>query len=174
MWERAVPFEIGGAKCLAPCPADMLVHVFAHGLRWNGISPLRSVIDAALLLRKHVVDWTHVLNQSARLGLDLTLANALGYLRTAMRAPVPEAVPNSLAKNAVPSIERLLYEAELHRPDEWRLVTALRIHSHIARTQLARSDGILGTWRYFSALRAGRSLGEMAAWARRRLSASKP
>lgn len=173
LWARAIAFEIGGAQCLAPCAADMLIHVCAHGAGWAGFPPVRWVVDAALLLRKHVIDWDYLCLQSARLGLNIPISATLEYLRSAMRAPIPEEVLRMLARGRARAIDRLLYETEAYSPEKRSVLTALRVHIHIARSQLARTDGLVGYWRYFSALRSGRSLGEMAAWVRGHLAANR-
>lgn len=169
LWSRAVALEFDRTHCLAPCAADMLIHVCAHGARWNDFPPLRWIVDALLLLRSHNVDWTYLREQSARLRLDLQLADSLTYLHDVMRAPIPREILADLANSEARPIERLLYQAELHPPEKRSLVTALRIHWHIARQQLSRSEGIYGYWRYFVALCAGRSVREIAGWTRRKL-----
>jgi hypothetical protein len=169
LWERAVSFEVGGAKCLAPSAADMLVHVCAHGARWNDLPPLRWVVDAAFLVRTDAVDWTHLCVQTERLGLALPLADTLDYLRFVMRVPVPDTVIRKLAQSRPKSIERLLYLSGMQPPSQLSLLAALRIHRHIARHELACLQGLSGYWRYFVALRRGRSLRELARWVRQRL-----
>jgi hypothetical protein len=169
LWERALRFEIGGAECMAPCAADMLVHVCAHGARWNEVPPVRWVIDAAFLVRSGTVDWMYLCAQTERLGLALPLIETLNYLRTVMRVPVPDPVIQKLTRTHVKSIERLIYKSGLQPPDQLDLLSALRIHRHIARHELARSQGPSGYWHYFMALRRGRSLLEWVSWARRRL-----
>jgi putative nucleotidyltransferase-like protein len=169
IWEQAVRFEIGGAECLAPCPADMLVHVCAHGTRWNEVPVVRWVVDAALLVRSGAVDWTHVLAQTQRLGLSLPLYETLKYLRTTMRVPIPDTVIDNLARSRVKSIERLLYEAEFHQSHQWSMISTLIIHEHIARHEVVRSNGPIGYLRYFLAACRGRSLRELGFWARQRL-----
>jgi hypothetical protein len=169
LWERADPFEIGGEQCSAPCTADMLLHICVHGAKWNPVPPLRWIVDAVLLLRSGGVNWAHLCAQSARLRLNLPLADTLQYLRAEMRAPIPKDVLDSLANEDMRPIERLLYETELHPPQVRGLLTTLRIHWHVAHSQLAHSSRPYDYWRYFLALRAGRSLGEITAWTQRRL-----
>ena len=172
LWERAAPFEIDGAECLVPSAADMLVHVCTYGAMWNQVPPIQWVVDAAFIVRSGTVDWIHFSAQTERLGLALPLFETLNYLRTVMRIPVPDSVIQQLTHRHVKSIERLLYELGLQSPDQLNLISALRIHQHIAWNELARSHGLGGYWRYFVALRRGRSLTEMARWVRRRLARS--
>jgi hypothetical protein len=147
----------------------MLVHVCAHGARWNEMPLVRWVVDAALLVRSGAVDWTHVLAQTERLGLSLPLYETLKYLRTTMRVPIPETVIKNLARSRVKSIERLLYEAEFHPSHQWSMISTLRIHRHIARHEVLCSNGPIGYRRYFVALCRGRSLRELGLWTRQRL-----
>ena len=169
LWERAIRFEIGGAQGLAPCAADMLVHVCAHGARWNVTPPVRWVIDAAFLVRSGAVDWAHFCVQTERQGLALPVTETLKYLRTVMRVAVPETVIQNLTRSRVKSIERLLYESESQPPAQRSLLTWLRIHQHIAWHEVARDQGLSGYWRYWAARRRGRSLPELTSWIRRRL-----
>ncbi len=172
LWERAVRFEIDGAECLAPCAADMLVHVCVHGAMWSDLPTVQWVVDAAFLVRSGAVDWIHFRAQTERLGLALPILETLNYLRTVMRVPVPDIVIQQLTQTHVKSIERLIYELGLQPPDQLNLLTALKIHQHIAWNELARFQGLGGYWRYFVALRRGRSLPELAKWVRWRLARS--
>jgi Uncharacterised nucleotidyltransferase len=169
LWEQAVPYEIGDVQVLAPCAADMLLHVCVHGAKWNDVSPIRWIVDATLLLRNCKIDWVHLRRQSARLRVDLQLARTLTYLRDVMRVALPEEILQDLAQSQAQPIERLLYEAELNPPERRNLKLALRLHWHLARSQMVPSHGVFGYWWYFVALRSGRSLGEIAAWTYSRL-----
>jgi hypothetical protein len=113
LWRRAIRFEIGGTELLAPSAADMLVHICVHGARWTGRRRILWVADAALLMRTSAIDWAHFVAQTERLGLALPIASTLGYLRSVMRAPVPDAVMQTLRQSPVTSIERLLYRSQL-------------------------------------------------------------
>ena len=169
LWDRAVHFEIGGEQCLAPCAADMLVHVCAHGAMWNDIPPVRWVIDAAFVVRSGAVDWIYFCDQTERLGLTLPLVETLNYLRSVMRVAIPDMVMQRLTRDHVKSIDRLIYQARLQPPAQWNLLTALRLHHHIAWHEVARDQGPIGYWRYFVALLRGRRVLELVSWARRRL-----
>ena len=172
LWERAVEFDVGGEKCLAPSTADMLLHVCAHGARWNPMPPLRWVADAAFLIRTGTVDWTHLCVQTERLGLALPLADTLNYLRSIMRVAVPEEVIRNLVRSPPTAIERLLYDSGLRPPTKLGLSAVMRVHRHIAWHELARFHGAIGYWRYFVAVRRGRGLMELLSWMRHRLASS--
>ena len=147
----------------------MLLHVCVHGAKWNDVSPIRWIVDATLLLRTCKIDWAHLRRQSARLRVDLQLADTLTYLRDFMRVALPEQILQDLAQSQAQPIECLLYEAELYPPERRNLKLALRMHWHLARTQMVPSHGVYGYWWYFAAVRGGRSLGKIAAWICNRL-----
>ena len=167
-----VRFEIDGAECLAPCAADMLVHVCVHAAMWSDLPPVQWVVDAAFLVRSGAVDWIHFRAQTDRLGLALPLFETLNYLRTVMHVPVPDIVIQHLTQTHVKSIKHLIYKSGLQPPDQLDLLTSLRIHQHIAWNRLAQFEGLGGYWRYFVARRRGRSLAELAKWVRLRLARS--
>lgn len=87
-WERAVPAEVGGVATWAPCPADLLLQVCAHGAVWDqGVGPYW-VADAVLVMRAGEVDWGRLVTLAAGAGLAPPLREALGYLRRELGAPV--------------------------------------------------------------------------------------
>jgi hypothetical protein len=169
LWRRALRFEVGGTELLAPSAADILVHICAHGARWTGRQRILWVADAALLMRTSAIDWAHFVAQTERLGLALPIASTLGYLRSVMRAPVPDAVMQTLKQSPVTSIERRLYRSQLQSPEQRGFLDALRLHHYIARHELVRSQGLIGYWHYFLAKRRGRSLLDVLSWVRQRL-----
>ena len=168
LWARAAPFSVEAEGCLAPSWADMLLHVCAHGARWNGLPPQRWVADSVTLLNTKAVEWDHLCQQARRWGLGPPLADALGYLRAAMRAEAPAAVLERLTRMKTSPIDRLVYASELRPPQRRGLLAATRLHRHIAHEHL----GGRGYWSYLQAVRAGRSLRAMAGWAADRLRAS--
>jgi hypothetical protein len=170
LWRRATRFEISGVELLAPSAADMLVHICAHGARWNGLHSVRWVVDAALLMRTDAIDWAHFVAQTERLGLALPIVSTLGYLRSAMRVPVPDAVMRTLKQSPVTPIERLLHRTQLRSPEQRGFLDALRLHHHIARHELVQLQGLVGYWHYFLAKRGERSLQDVASWVYQRLS----
>ena len=172
LWRQASRFEIAGVELLAPSAADMLLHSCAHGARWNGIHPVRWVVDAILLMRTNSIDWTHFIAQTERLGLALPIVSTLRYLQTALHAPVPDAVMRSLERLPVTSTERLLHRTQLQSPERRGFLDALRLHGHIARHELVRLEGLVGYWHYFLAKRGERNLRDIAWWVRQRLTRS--
>jgi hypothetical protein len=171
LWERARPFEIAAARCVAPSTTDMLLHVVAHGLRWNSLPGLRWAVDATMLIRRAPVDWVYFSEQARRRGLGDGLGQAFGYLREVLQAPIPEETIEAFNRLRSRPIGRLIYQSELRPPTRQTLLMAFFIHCHVARRELVCSQGLGGYLHYFRALRRGRSLREIALWVWRRLAA---
>jgi hypothetical protein len=107
LWEAAVPFEVVGVRTKALCPADQLLQICVHGAVWHPIPILRWVPDAVLVLRSRAeLDWDRLVDQAVKREVTATLADALGYLRSAFQAPVPEAVLGRLRAVPVSLAER--------------------------------------------------------------------
>lgn len=109
LWRDAVPAVLNDVETLALNPADQLLHICTHGLRWNALPPLRWIADAYTLLSVAPPDWTRVVEQARRRELVLPLAESLHYLRTLLDAPIPEDVLNALRHTPVRTRERREY-----------------------------------------------------------------
>ena len=58
-WEAAEPLPFGDSSVLRLCPADQLLHLSVHGIRWDPVPPIRWAADIYLLLERRGadVDW---------------------------------------------------------------------------------------------------------------------
>jgi len=81
-WARAVPMPLPAGTLLSLCPSDELVHIIAHGLRWNHIPSIRWVADAVTLLTCEgaAFDWDLFVDEVDRRGLGIGVAPALAVL----------------------------------------------------------------------------------------------
>jgi hypothetical protein len=96
-WQGAVPIEVGGVRSRSLCPTDHLLHVCAHGASWHPEVALRWVTDAVTVIRSSPsIDWERLVSQARRREVTITLADALGYLRSAFDVEIPPAVPAEL------------------------------------------------------------------------------
>jgi hypothetical protein len=163
-WDRADPIEIEGAKAVAPCAADLLVHVCVHGLRWNDLPPVRWVVDAAMLIRSGKVDWGHVRDQALRWGVGLPLGHAFAYLHEQLRLDIPAEVRGAMQSAPVTSEQRFLFEVEQRPAVENRLIDVIRLHASVARNERKLHGDKLGYFGYFNALREWHSLPRMLRW----------
>ena len=107
-WDAAEPFAFGGVQALRLCPADQLLHLSVHGIRWDPVPPIRWAADIYLLLQRRgpEVDWERLVTQAIDRGLTLELLAALSYVSEQLGSAVPLEVLGAL-RRARPS--RLAY-----------------------------------------------------------------
>jgi len=168
-WDRAVPITIEGGEAVAPCAADLLIHVAVHGMRWNDMPPVRWVVDAAMIVRSGKVDWDHLLVQCGRWGAALPLARAFVYLREEIGLAIPDAIKDALSEQPTSATERFLFTFKQQPMRSRKLADVLRMYNYLARSERERHRGAVGYWAYFNALRKWHGLGRMALWQWQRL-----
>jgi hypothetical protein len=159
LWASAEPIIIAGETLLRPSPSFMLLHIIAHGLRPNALSPLRWVADAAMLLRHEAtrIDWPMIRHWAKRLHVAHRITQGLCYLQTVLALPLPAAAAPP-GTSWLERIEDRSWEQRLARPAEAPLSGFDR------SAQLAR----------LVATRHRRHLPRLAAaWLQRRLRASR-
>ncbi len=117
-WEASRGMELDGVPTRTLCPTDMLLHVLAHGARWDPVPPIRWVADAFLVISRHSadIDWDRLVEQATRLRLTLGLHAALSYLHERFDAVIPPAVLDRLAAVPVSRIERWDFRAQAAPP----------------------------------------------------------
>lgn len=122
VWPAAVPLTLGGARTLAPGPADHLLVVCMHGLSWNPLPPIRWVADAALIVRAagEGLDWRHVVERARGGQLTTTVGAALRHLSKAVDAPVPDGVLEELRATPTSRLERRAHHEALQAPPRVR------------------------------------------------------
>lgn len=107
-WEVAEVCSFGGAEALRLCPADQLLHLSVHGIRWDPTPPIRWAADLYLVLenRRRDVDWKRLCVQAIERGVSLEMLAALSYVNEHLGADIPGDVLREL-RQAHPS--RLAY-----------------------------------------------------------------
>jgi hypothetical protein len=113
LWEKAIPIRIGPVAALALDPTDQLLHVCAHGARWNEVPPVRWIVDAMMILNsvKSAIDWDRVLDRAEKHRLTLPMLDCLHYLQNRFGAPVPLSVLHKFENVPTSRTERDLYKA---------------------------------------------------------------
>jgi hypothetical protein len=107
-WEASLPVELFGAQTHVLYRADQLLQVCAHGAIYSDPPMNRWAMDAALVLRAaDGFDWERVVEQARRRELELTLADALSYLRETVVPSVPAAVIEDLDSQSIRLEQRL-------------------------------------------------------------------
>lgn len=111
-WNGAVRLDLDGVPTAVLNPADQLLHVCMHGVRWNDIPPLRWVADAITVLRasEHALDWDRLIIQAEKRRLILPMRASLDYLRTLLEAPVPSGVLERLGNLPTSRLERFEHQ----------------------------------------------------------------
>lgn len=112
-WEGAVKFSLGDVSTYALNPTDQLLHVCAHGARWESPPALQWAADAIMIMRsaESEIDWHRLVRQVGKHRLVLPLRDTLTYLRDVLDAPIPSLVLQSLQVMPITELERLEYEA---------------------------------------------------------------
>lgn len=122
LWETRVPLLLIDTPTHALAPAEQLIHVCTHGMRWDGLM-IRWAIDAMTILRAagDQLDWARLVERSRARRLTVAVGAALGWLRQSLDADIPGSVLDDL--NAGP---RLRFERTVHKMQA-RPPTSLRL-----------------------------------------------
>lgn len=119
-WEGARGAEIEGVPVLILDPADQLLQVCAHGMRWDPIPPMRWVADAAVIIRtirkEGQLDWDRLAAAARKHRVILPVRDALGYLRGIIPGLVPEDVLSGLGSAPVTDFERTMHRVRTSPP----------------------------------------------------------
>ncbi len=136
-WNGAIRLDLDGVPTALLNPADQLLHVCVHGVRWNDIPPLRWVADAITVIHasQHALDWDRVIIQAEKRRLILPMRATLNYLRTLLEAPIPSGVMERLGNLPTSRLEHFEYEYKT-RPHRDRALGYLPVlwckHSRLA------------------------------------------
>lgn len=108
-WEKAVPVSINNVLTYALNPADQLLHVCVHGVKWNDVPPFHWVADAMTIINSTQIDWNRLISQSQGHRLVLPIRYALNYLRNKLDACIPQFALRIIDNTQTPKIERIEY-----------------------------------------------------------------
>jgi hypothetical protein len=162
-WARARPFRIGNADALTLSDEDHLLHACLHGCLPNAVSPVRWIIDAALILRRHgaSLDWDVLAGEAIRQRCPWPLAACLGYLRDAIGVAVPDAVIARLSAEPMAADDIAFFRARSARSGDTSLPARFRVLWLLYRRGAGASASplaFLGWLRQRWGLAEGRSL----------------
>ena len=119
LWEAAVPLEVGGERTLAPCSADSLLNVCAHGSPRQPTPAFRWIADAVTIVRSDPPDWDRLIAEARRRRLTVAAAATLAYLRAEFSLDVPDGVIVSLGESPAPFWERAAFRAASRERTPW-------------------------------------------------------
>jgi putative nucleotidyltransferase-like protein len=108
-WQRSVRATIGGRSVRVLGPADQLLHVCVHGLRWNPVHSSHWVADAARIIAHAgaTLAWPVLVAEARRRDLAFQVREALRLVRRVTDAPVPDAVLSALGSGRVSWASRI-------------------------------------------------------------------
>jgi hypothetical protein len=109
LWKNAVPLTIDQVPTHTLNSTDHLLHVCAHGVRWDPVPPFRWIADAMAIMNRSIseIEWERLLAQAETRGLIYPLKEALSYLRETFDAPVPAEVLRHMREIPTSDTERI-------------------------------------------------------------------
>ena len=144
-WDGSVPLNIKNFSTLMLNPADQLLHICGHGIRWNPVPPIRWVADADAIIKTsgNDLDWERLVRHAETYTLVSCLATGLTYIKGLLNSEIPESVLRALSALPVSRIDRVTFKA---RTRNLHLVSPLpACWNHYKRH--ARMTGDIGTLR---------------------------
>ncbi len=110
-WEDAVPTAMCGVPTFALNPADALLHVVIHGVRFNSEPPIRWIADAMTIINSSdlEIDWKRLIQQAKKHHVGFRLKKALNYLSDRFQARIPNSVMAYINDIPISLIERFEY-----------------------------------------------------------------
>jgi hypothetical protein len=142
-WAAAIEVELLGARTRSLCPADELLLVILHGLRWNATPTYRWVVDAALLCSGEIgeIDFDRLVEQARKRRVTVALRAGLEYLHRAVDAPVPQQSIRALRSWRPALLERAEFRAQITQPRaRGRLQQEVVYHQQHVRRELPLSE----------------------------------
>jgi hypothetical protein len=99
LWRRARPLALAGARSLALCPEDMLLHLVLHLTLGSDFARVLWYADIDALVRRHAadLDWSRVVHEAARWRIRVLLGWTLGVVRASFGTPLPPGLEDRLA-----------------------------------------------------------------------------
>jgi hypothetical protein len=111
LWATRIPLDLMGTPTAALAPTEQLLHVCAHGMRWDEATTLWA-LDAMTILRSagSELDWQRFVERARARRLTVALGDALAWLRESLEAEIPQWVLAELRSGP-----RLRFERAVHR-----------------------------------------------------------
>lgn len=136
-WNSSVPLQVGDIISCTLCPTDQLFHACIHGVMWNVLPPLRWVADSMMVLKtsEDDIDWDRLVTLARERYLVLRLTEALTYLHTQLKAPIPGTVLKDLQDSTISNTER---------------------REHLSRCRPSRFGQLPSLWYHYKALKKRR------------------
>lgn len=117
-WDGAVRTTVNEVPTLVLNPTDQLLHVCAHGVKWNSVPPIRWIADAVTIVNnaQDGINWDRMIFLAQRHQLILPIKGAMNYLRSFLQTPVPETVLKELRTFSISKTEYFEYRIRTRPP----------------------------------------------------------
>ena len=136
LWDRAAVDRVGEFAVRVLDPTDQLLHICAHGPRWEPVPPIRWIADAEAVLARSDggIDWDRLVEEAAAHRVTLPVLDALSYLRETFGLPIPAQTLEQLRQVPVRASERWAYRLRTRPatrlfgrfPEHWLRYRSLR------------------------------------------------
>lgn len=125
--DRAVPFAVEAAGAFTLSPADHLLSVCVHGLRFSPVPAVQWAADAALVVRGagKALRWETLVAEARTRDLALPVSSALRFLARSLEVDVPADVLAELERSGRGLVRRLELAARAGPP---HLLSGLFLH----------------------------------------------
>jgi putative nucleotidyltransferase-like protein len=122
LWDAALPLDLARTRTRALAPVDELLLTCTHGVMWNTISPIRWVVDAAMIVHRaeRSLDWERCIGLAERHGLGYSASELLAYLQREFVPEIPVAAIERLKSTAPHRGARITHRALLASPPSAR------------------------------------------------------
>jgi hypothetical protein len=119
--KHSQPLAVGEDTVLMPAPADLLLHVIAHGCWIGSKATVRWAADAATVIAVTggEMSWDYIVDFACSHRLVPQVRDALTYLSTALDVPVPSTTLDDLRRQRVSARDRRVYRGlsgDTHAP----------------------------------------------------------
>ncbi len=117
-WDSAIRTKVDDFPTFALNPTDQLLHVCAHGVKWNSVPPIRWIADAMTIVNKaqEEIDWDRMIALTKRHRLISPIKGALNYLRSLLEIPIPETILKKLQTSSISKTEYFEYRIRTRSP----------------------------------------------------------
>lgn len=124
LWARAESVAIEGTTARVLAPADQLLHVCVHGLRWSQVPAIRWVADVMAILNSAAdrMDWDLLVEEARTRRVVLQMRRALDYVRVAFAVSALDRVCRQLGSLRSTIGDRIDFEVRLRPPSLGQMI----------------------------------------------------
>jgi hypothetical protein len=115
LWKNKQIIQIENLSVYTLDGTDHLMHVCVHGLKYNTLTPIRWVADAAIIIEHNKINWDRLLEEIKRRNIVLPILKSFTYLHNELNIDIPEKVLQTLSNTKINKVEYIgasIYEAK--------------------------------------------------------------